>query len=279
MHKKSVVLLSKYLFLSLAALISVFPFVWMIIGATNTSNDILRNKITFGSALSDNINKLFQTNIGFIAGFKNSVTISVVTTLISLLVCSLAGYGFEIYQSKARDKVFNILLLTMMVPFSAIMIPLYRMFASFSNIPGLKLFSLNTMGAMILPTVATAFLVFFFRQNTKGFSREIIEAARIDGLGECGIFFKMYLPIMKATFAAGAIITYMGTWNNYLWPLLVVQSPEKRTIPIALSAMGASYTTDYGALMTGIVIATLPTALIYFLMQKEFVDGMTGAVK
>ena len=147
------------------------------------------------------------------------------------------------------------------------------------NIQGLKLVGLNTLGAMILPSISTAFLIFFFRQNTKSFSKELIEAARIDGLGERAIFFRIFLPVMRSTVAAGAIITFMSSWNNYLWPLLVAQSPEKRTLPMVLSALGASYTTDYGALMVGIVIATLPSAVIYFLMQKEFVNGMTGSVK
>lgn len=281
MHKarRRTVRILKYLILIFASFLSVFPFLWMILGMTNTSDSILRNKFTFGSAFADNIRALFAANVGFLAGLKNSIVVSAVNTVLSLLICSIAGYGFEMYRSKARDRVFNVLLLTMMVPFSAIMIPLYRMFAKFAGIPGLKPIALNSLGAMILPTVSTAFLIFFFRQNTKSFSREIIEAARIDGVKEWGIFFRMYLPIMKSTFAAGAIITFMNTWNNYLWPLLVAQSPDKRTVPIVLSALGASYTTNYGALMVGIVIATLPSALIYFLMQKEFVSGMTGSVK
>lgn len=271
--------LFKYLFLLLAAFVSAFPFVWMIIGATNRSGDVMRNKMSIGSALADNIRSLFAANVGFVGGLCNSLVIALLTTLIALFLCSLAGYSFEVYRSKGRDRLFDLLLLTMMIPFSAIMVPLYRMFAKFGTVGGLKWMSLNTIWAIIIPTVSTAFLIFFFRQNTKSFSKEMIEAARIDGVSEGGIFFRIYMPVMKSTFAAGAIITFMNSWNNYLWPLLAVQSPDKRTVPMVLSALGASYTTDYGALMVGIVIATLPTAIIYFVMQKEFVDGMTGSVK
>lgn len=278
-RRKSLGAVLKYVLLGVGAFVSVFPFLWMVIGTTNTSADIMRSKLTFGTYLVENFRSLMEEQVGFVAGVRNSLVVSAVTTALALLICSMAGYGFEIYRSKGRDRLFRGLLLTMMIPFSALMVPLYRLFSQFGSVPGLKLFGLNTLGAMILPSVSTAFLIFFFRQNTKAFSREIVEAARIDGVSELGIFFRMYLPVMKSSFAAGTIITFMNSWNNYLWPLLVVQSPEQRTVPMVLSALGASYTTDYGALMVGIVLATLPTAIIYFLMQKEFVAGMVGSVK
>lgn len=205
--------------------------------------------------------------------------VSVLTTVLGVIICSLAGYGFVIYQSRNRERLFSALLLTMMIPFSVMMIPLYRMFAAMSRIPGVRLVGMNTLGAMVLPTVSTAFLLFFFRQNTKSFSKELIEAARIDGLGEPGIFFRIFVPVMRSTFAAGIIITFMNSWNNYLWPLLVAQSKESRILQQVLASMGQSYSTDYGALMMEVTIATVPSALLYFLMQKEFVAGMTGAVK
>lgn len=111
------------------------------------------------------------------------------------------------------------------------------------------------------------------------FAKELVEAGRIDGLSEIGIFFRIYMPSMKASYAAGAIITFMNSWNNYMWPLIVLQSPEKQTVPLLLSNLGASYSPDYGMMMLAIVIATLPTALIFSLMQKHFVAGMMGSVK
>lgn len=268
----------KYLFLSIAAFISIFPFFWMIISATNKSVDVTRGKLTFGSNLLVNLSNLLSSDLGFVRSLGNSAIIAIITTVLALIVSSIAGYGFEIFRTPARDKVFTILLLSMMVPFSALMIPLYKLFASLNGTP-LKFMGLNSYLAVLLPSISTAFLIFFFRQNTKSFPKDILEAARIDGLGEFAIFFKMYMPTMKTTYAAGAIITFMNSWNNYLWPLLVLQSPEKRTVPLILSTLGSSYSPDYGLIMIAIVIATLPTAIVFFTMQKHFVAGMLGSVK
>ncbi|MNR26753.1 Lactose transport system permease protein LacG [compost metagenome] len=165
----------------------------------------------------------------------------------------------------------------MMIPFAALMVPLYQMFASISrSVPSL---GIDTMTSVILPTMTTAFLIFFFRQSTKMFPKELLEAGRMDGLSELGLFFRIYVPTMRTTYAAGAIITFLSSWNNYLWPLIVLQSPEKRTIPLLISNLGSSYSPDYGVIMTAIVISTLPTALVFFLMQKHFVAGMVGSVK
>ena len=162
---------------------------------------------------------------------------------------------------------------SMMVPFAALMVPLFRLFSKFSNMGPLKVIALNTPMAVIIIAIATAFLIFFFKQNAQTFPKELIEAARIDGLSEVKIFIKIFMPTMKSTYAAAIVVTFMTSWNNYLWPLIALQSPEKRTLPLVLSAMGSSYTPDYGMMMTAVVIATLPTALIFFVMQKQFVAG------
>lgn len=263
----------EYIFLIIVSIISLFPFIWMIICTTNKSVDITKGTFRIGGNLLNNIQSVFGSNIGFSTALWNSAKIAVISTLVTITICSMAGYGFEIYRSKKRDLVFNILLLSMMVPFAAIMVPLFRMFSKFNFI------KLDTMLAVMVPSFASAFFIFFFRQNTKSYSKEIIEAGRIDGLHEFGIFVRIYVPTMKSTFAAAAIIAFMNSWNNYMWPLIALQSPEKRTVPLLISTIGSSYTPDYGMMMTAVVIATIPTALIFFLMQKQFVAGMTGSVK
>lgn len=165
----------------------------------------------------------------------------------------------------------------MMIPFAALMVPLYRMFGSVSQT--IPFIGIDTLTATFLPTITTAFLIFFFRQNTKMFAKELIEAGRIDGLSELGIFFRIFMPSMKTAYAAAAIITFMNSWNNYLWPLVILQSPEKQTIPLLISNLGSSYAPDYGVNFMAIVIATIPTALVFFLMQRHFVAGMMGSVK
>jgi lactose/L-arabinose transport system permease protein len=280
MNKKSKIInFIKYAFLIILSFISVFPFIWMVIATTNKSVEITKGTLIPGTYFLENLKNLLASDLQYMTAFKNSLKIAVITTVLAMLISSLAGYAFEVYKTKARDKIFKFILLSMMVPFAALMVPLFRMFSKFSNITPLKGISLNTHGSVIIISVATAFLIFFFRQNTKSFPKDLIEAARIDGLGEFGIFFKIYMPTMKSTYSAATIVTFMASWNNYLWPLIALQSPEKRTLPLVISALGSSYTPDYGIMMTAVLIATLPTALIFFLMQKHFVAGMTGSMK
>jgi lactose/L-arabinose transport system permease protein len=265
-----------YVFLGIATLISVFPFLWMLISATNKSVDVTKGRLLPGKYLFENLSKLIETTDLWTA-LWNSARISVLTTVLAIIIASLAGYGFEMFRSKAKDVVFNILLLSMMIPFAALMIPLYQMFAGISNaIPGI---GIDTVASVMLPTITTAFLIFFFRQNSKMFPKDMLEAGRIDGLTELGIFFKIFIPTMKTTYAAAGIITFMSSWNSYLWPLIVLQSPNQKTIPLLISTLGSGYAPDYGLIMVAIVIATLPTAIVFFVMQKHFVAGMTGAVK
>lgn len=269
-------LIFNYTVLSIATIVSIFPFLWMIVSATNKSVDVTQGRLLPGAHLIDNIKNLLHS-VELVPALFNSAKISILTTILSLIIASLAGYGFEIYRSKAKDIVFSILLLSMMIPFAALMVPLFKMFGSISQ--SFPLIGIDTMAAVILPTVTTAFLIFFFRQSTKMFPQDILEAGRIDGLSELGVFFKIYVPTMKTTYAAAAIITFMSSWNSYLWPLVILQSPENQTIPLLISNLGSSYSPDYGVIMTAIVIATLPVALIFFIMQKHFVAGMMGSVK
>ena len=269
----------QYVILTVLTIISVFPFFWMLIAMTNKSVDITKGTLLPGTYFFENVKNLLASDLNFLGAFKNSLIVAVVTTVLAMIVSSAAGYAFVVYRSKARERVFNFILLSMMVPFAAMMMPLFRMFSKFNSIPGLKIIGLNSYGSVVIIAVATAFLIFFFRQNTKTFPRELIEAARIDGLGELGIFTRIYMPTMKSVYAAAVVVTFMNSWNNYLWPLIALQSEDKRTLPLILSAMGSSYTPDYGMMMTAVVISTLPTAILFFVMQKQFVAGMTGSVK
>jgi len=192
-------------------------------------------------------------------------------TLISLVICSLAGYGFEIYHDKAKDAVMAVLLLAMMVPFAATMIPLFQMFS--------KAGFLNTTIGFILPTISTPFLIMMFRQNARSFPHDIIEAARIDGLSEVGIFFRMFIPTMKSTYAAAMTITFMNAWNNYLWPKVIMTDETSMTMPMLVANLTEGYVTDYGMLMLAVLLCSLPTIIIFFVLQKSFAEGITGAVK
>ena len=259
-----------YIFLIAASALSIFPFLWMIIGATNSSTEITKGKMTFGGELINNITNLFNT-VDVTAGIWMSIKVALLGTILTLIICSMAGYGFEVFKSKRSEKVMGFIMLSMMMPFAAIMVPLFKLFS--------KIGLLDTSMALILPGISTAYLIYFFRQNTKSFPYEILEAARVDGVGEYGSFFRIYLPTMKSTYAAAAIITFMNYWNSFLWPLVSIQSPDKRTLPLVISSLATAYSPDYGMIMVSIIITTIPSALILFLMQKNFVEGIVGSVK
>ncbi|MEO5806706.1 carbohydrate ABC transporter permease [Devosia sp.] len=259
-----------YLLLSIATFLSVFPFYWMIVGATNKSADIVVGKATFGAELFNNVATFFAT-IDVARVFWNSALIALIGTVLTLLISSLAGYGFEMFRSRFRERIFGFMLLLLSIPFAALMVPLFVMMSS------MKL--TNTYAAVILPGIASIFIIFYFRQATKAFPTELRDAARIDGLKEWQIFLYVYLPVMRSTYAAATIIVFMGNWNNYLWPLIVLQTADNKTATLVISALTSAYTPDYGMILFGTVLATLPTLIIFFLLQRRFVEGLTGSVK
>lgn len=275
MTKKSNKILT-YIFLVFMSIVFAFPFYFLIVSATNTSVDVTSGRMLPGAAILENWKALAERT-DLLNAFKNSSIVAFGQTTLALLVGSMAGYGFEIYRTKTTDFIFNFLLTSMMIPFAAIIIPLFQLFGLISNIaPGI---GINSYASAFLPYISTAFLIFFFRQNTKMFSRELLEAGRIDGLSEFGLFIRIYLPTMKNTFAAAAIITFMNSWNNYLWPLITLLTPDKQTVPLLLSNLGSSYAPDYGMMMLAILISMVPTLIIFFVLQKYFVAGMLGSVK
>ena len=243
-----------YLILSIASIVSVFPLYYMFCASTNKSVDVIAGKLIPGTYLIENYKALIANqNLGL--ALWNSFRNATVLTVLCLLICSIAGYGFEIYHDKGKDVVF----------------PMFRMFSTLKMV--------NTMTAFMLPSIATPFMIMMFRQASRSFPHDIIEAARIDGLSEVGIFFRMFIPTMKSTYAAAIIITFMGAWNNYLWPKVILQNKDAITMPMLVSNLLSGYTVDYGMLMLGVFICTIPTAIIFFAFQKSFTEGITGAVK
>jgi lactose/L-arabinose transport system permease protein len=259
-----------YGFLGLMALLSVFPFIWMMLGMTNASAAIVRGQFGLGDKLLDNMSNFFaQVDAPLV--FWNTAKISILGTLATLAISSLAGYGFEILRSPVRERIYQGLLVTIMVPFAVLMIPLFMMMG--------KAGLIDTHLAIVLPYVASGFVVFYFRQAAKAFPLELRDAARVDGLKEWQIFLYIYVPTMRSTYAAAFIIVFMANWNNYLWPLIVLQTNEMKTITLVVSSLASSYTPDFGVVMVAAVLATLPTLVVFFGMQRQFVAGMLGSVK
>lgn len=268
-------LIPSYIFLTLFALFSIFPLFWMLTAATNTTVAVSQGRMWFGANAVENFKTLLE-GVPFFesklwSAMRNSFFFAAVQTIISLFICSLAGYGFELYHDKAKDALFGVLLMAMMIPGVATMIPLFTMMS--------KMKLLSSVWGFILPSVATPFMIMMFRQNSRNFPVEIMNAARIDGLTELGIFFKIYMPVMKSTYAAAAVITFMNAWNAYLWPRVVLKSPDSQTMPLFIANLAGGYTIDYGALMMSVLFCSLPTVIIFFILQKQFAEGITGAVK
>ena len=263
-------LIPTYIFLTIFSIISVFPFLWMISAATNNYIDISKGRLLPGSFAAENFRNLVAQQ-PLARAMGNSFLYAISVTVICLFICSLAGYGFEIYHDKWKDKLFSILLLAMMVPQVATMIPLFQMFSS------AKL--LNTMAGFFLPMISTPFMIMMFRQNARAFPIDIIEAARIDGLNEVQIFFRMFFPTMRSTYAAAAVITFMNAWNAYLWPKLVMTDHAAQTMPMLIANLANGYSVDYGLLMMGVLFCSIPTMVVFFILQKQFAEGITGAVK
>lgn len=259
-----------YVFLTITSIVSVFPLYWMACAATNKSVDVLRGKLIPGTYLMQNLENLLA-NQNVQAAFVNSFKYATILTLISLVVCSLAGYAFEIYHDKAKDFVMDILLLAMMIPFAATMIPLFQMFSK-ANL-------LNCTLGFILPTISKPFLIMMFRQGARSFPHELIDAARLDGVSEVGIFARIFFPSMRSTYAAAMTITFMNAWNNYLWPKIIMLDNNSITMPMVVANLCDTYATDYGMLMLAVFICTIPTVIIFFLLQKSFANGITGSIK
>ena len=263
-------LIPTYIFLVIVAFFSVFPFYWMISAATNESIDVARGKLAIGGHFMENFHNLVSGN-DLWGAMGNSALYAITQTVLAILICSLAGVGFELYHDKKKDILFSVLLLAMMIPQVATMIPLFKLLS------GAKL--LNSVWGFVLPSLSTPFLIMMFRQNSRNFPIDVMEAARIDGLSEIGIFVKMYMPMMKATYAAAAVITFMNAWNSYLWPKVIMTTPDSQTMPMLISNLASGYTTDYGMLMVGVLFCSIPTMIVFFILQKQFAEGITGAVK
>ena len=259
-----------YLFLILISFISVFPLYWCFVSASNTTSEILGGKLVPGSHLMENLTNLFAQQ-DVLNALKNSVINTALVLLLSLSVCSIAVYGFEVYHDKGKDTVMSILMLAMMVPFVAVLVPLFQMFSSM----GL----LNSALGFVLPSISTPFLIMLFRNNARTFPREIIEAARMDGLNEVQIFLRMFVPTMRPTYAAAATITFMNSWNSYLWPKVIMQTSSSTTMPMLVANLMGGYVIDYGVVMAGVTICTLPTVIIFFILQKSFTEAVAGSVK
>jgi ABC-type glycerol-3-phosphate transport system permease component len=273
---RAVTKFSLYLVLLIVALVMVLPFYWMFVLSTRFTPEIYSfpPPFTFGSALKDNF-AFMTSNVNIARHFLNSVFVTAMNTALVLLFCSMGGYAFAIYRFPGRRALFSILLGTMMVPQLAGIVPWFFLIS--------KLGWLNNYAALIIPGCANAFGIYWMRQYcVNNVPVSLMEAAKIDGCSEWLIFFRVIAPVLLPAFAALGIMQFVGVWNDFMIPMLVLRENDLFTLPLMLSYMRGdpSRGTNVGALMLASALSVLPLMVAFLSASKFFMSGLTaGAIK
>ena len=252
------------------ALIMIFPFFWMGSSALKDQAEAFATPPTLipKAATFDNFRRISEY-LDIKQLFINSMSVSVTVTVLQLLTSSMAGYAFARMHFKGKNFIFLTYMITMMIPLQVIIVPL------FVEMKYLGL--IDSLVGLGLPMIASAFGTFFMRQAMLGIPREIEEAARIDGAGHLRMFFRIALPLTIPALSALFILAFMSVWNAFLWPLIVIFSPEKMTLPLGLANLHGQYTTDWPLVMAGTTISVLPIAIVYLLLQKQITQSFLTA--
>ena len=262
------------LFTALAG-ITLLPFISIFLASLRPGTEIMRQGLGLNldtSVMSLSNYKYLFEDPRYFTWFFNSLLITLVQTVLTVLISAFVAYGFAMYDFKCKNLLFICVLLVMMIPLEIIMLPLYRLI--------IRMGLIDNMWGIILPSVAGPMPIFFFRQYLSGISKDFLDAARIDGCTEYGIFFRIIMPLMKPSFAAMGIFVGMNSWNGFLWPLIVLRSNDKLTLPIGLSSLITPYGNNYDLLLAGSVFSVIPIVILFLLFQKHFIAGMTaGGIK
>ncbi len=273
--------------LSLIAILMGSPFFWMFISSLKPNSELFSAtpKILPDNMTLDHYRDAITTG-GFGRYFMNSIIVALLSMLINVVFCSLAGYAFARLQFPMKNFFFLLLLSTMMIPVQVTLVPTFLIVKAFPLVGGNNIFGeggtglLNTYAGLIIPHVMNAFGVFIMRQFYLQFPRELSEAARIDGAGEFSIFLKIFLPLGKPSMAALAIFTFTQAWDDFLWPLVVTSSSKMRTLQLGLEVFKNRYTADWGPLMAATTLSIIPVLIIFITFQKYFTDtALTSGIK
>lgn len=264
--------------LSIFAICALIPFYFLIVSSFKPGVEMVRYGISLDPHFEKfNLNQyklVFNPDeSNYFYWYGNSLLYTTVQTVLGLVLTSMVGYGLGIYKKfKGRNLLFMLVLLVMMIPVEIMMLPLYKEM--------IKLNFFDNIWGVVLPFVVFPSAVFFFRQYALGLPIELMDAGRIDGLTEYGIFTRIMVPLMKPAFGAMAILIAMNCWNSVVWPMVVLRNSLRLTIPIGLSTLITPYGNNYDLLMPGAVLAVIPIVILFMLNQKAFIDGLTaGGVK
>jgi cellobiose transport system permease protein len=255
-------------------IISLFPFYWLIVMASNTSSDIFRfpPPLILGPHLFAHIAYILS-NINFFGALLNTIFVACAASLLLLFFCSLAGFSFAMFEFPAKNTLFVLLLITMMLPHQLALVPSFVIMAHLGWV--------NSFKALIIPGMANAFGIFWMRQYAQSsIPNELVDAGRIDGCNHLRLYWHVALPILKPALAFLGIYSFINVWNDYLWPLIILNDPSKYTLQVALSQLHNTYATDYSIYMAGTFMSTLPLILIFILACRQFISNITlGALK
>ncbi|MCK0471817.1 carbohydrate ABC transporter permease [Halalkalibacter sp. APA_J-10(15)] len=262
--------------IAVVAFLAVFPLLALVVSSFRPSSELMRNGITLAISLDQlnfsNYAYIFTQSGNYWQWYVNSIFISALTIVLSLFFSSMVGYALAVYQFRGRNTIFILVLLILMVPFEILMLPLYRLMTTLGLI--------DSYLAVILPMVVAPVAVFFFRQYAVGLPKELMESARIDGCTEYGIYYRIMAPLMLPSFAAMAILQGLASWNNFLWPLVVLRSNNMFTLPIGLATLLTPYGNNYDVLIVGSVMTVIPVIVLFLFFQRYFISGLTvGGVK
>lgn len=263
-----------YAVVALGALLMLAPFWLMFVFATQSRGEIfsLPPPVWFGDDLLANL-QILTSRIAFWRSLGWSLYVALMSTALTLLFCSMGGYAFACFEFRFKKALFALVMGTMLLPSFMNMIPSFMVIDALGWI--------DQPRALYIPGAASAFGIFLVRQYALGaVPRELLEAARMDGCGELGIYWHIVLPLLRPALGTLALITFIASWNNFIGPLVVMRSPENYTLPLALRSLQSPVDTEWGALMAGSAIATLPLLVLFALSSRQLIAGLTaGAVK
>jgi len=257
-----------YALLIIGLILMVGPFLWMILGSLKPQPEFLQNPPTFlpKQPTTDNFNRLFD-QLDFPRFFFNSAVVALAVTVGNLLFCPMLGYALAKLQWRGKRLIMGLVLATLMVPAGITLIPNFVLMRNLGLV--------NTYPGLILPFLVGPFGVFLTRQFMYGIPDELLEAARIDGANEWRTFWQVVLPITVPVLATLGILTFLGSWNSFIYPLVMAQEPEMYTLPVALATFSTGqYQADHGMLMAGSVVLVLPVLIIFILFQRWITEGI-----
>jgi multiple sugar transport system permease protein len=259
-----------------ATLVLIFPFYWLVVTSLETSSEALR----FPPVLIPHVLRFANytdalNSAPFGRFFVNSAVVVVLTVLFNLVFCSLAGYAFARFRFLGRAALFVVIMATLMVPFQVTMIPQF-IITKWLGVHVLAAVGINHIGALILPNAATAFGIFFLRQFFRTLPLEYEESARVDGASRLKILIRVVLPLATPALATLAALTFLDSWNNFLWPLIAITSTNEMTVPLGLATFQGAHSTEWTLLMAANVMSLVPVLAIFFLAQRYFIRSVAS---